>query len=136
MVLRGNPSCSLRTSHHMALTLPTLTLDSLSLSLAFSQNDDPFPSHIVNVFSFAHLPFSFTYSAIKYIFLSIYTLHFSKSYFSERCFIGGFGAVVVGKDRWLVCGVWRHEGSKIEIFRPFFQAIKSSFKEKFKIILC
>jgi hypothetical protein len=59
-----------------------------SLLLVFSQNDDPFPSHIVNVFSFCPFAIFFTYSAIKYIFLSIYTLHFSKSYFSERMLQG------------------------------------------------
>lgn len=106
---------------HMALILFFIILHSiLSLSLSFSQqNDDPFPSHIVNVFSFAHLPFSLR-TAIKYIFLSIYTLQFSKSYFLQRSGgLKGVGCWWSMLDGWLVCGVWWHEGSKMKIFRPF-----------------
>lgn len=70
-----------------------------SPSSSQTQNDDPFPSHIVNVFSFAHLPFSYvhrseerkadnekeenTESPIKYISINLY-ITFRQSYFLAK----------------------------------------------------
>jgi hypothetical protein len=51
------------------------------------QNDDPFPSHIVDVFSFAHLPFSYDVGEIEcykiYISINLY-ITFRQSYFSQK----------------------------------------------------
>lgn len=90
------PSTLLFAAHHHPPT--KLSFNYPSPSSLQTQNDDPFPSHIVNVFSFAHLPFSNvhrseereadkkkkrTLSPIKYISINLY-ITFRQSYFSAK----------------------------------------------------
>lgn len=70
-----------------------------------TQNDDPFPSHIVNVFSFAHLPFSFvqfetraeSYKIYFYQFIHYITFRKKKLFLGTQAMLGEDGGKALRK---------------------------------------